>query len=183
MENLNIKQLKKLAREQSIKGYYKMRKAELIKVLSPEVDLIDLGKDAGNIRQPTSNKPSNVIDQPIPEINIPILRPTNPSKVSQLKNLASKAAKPVKREIDKFADWIISHVPEPIKKTVNKRVDSLKETVNRIFKRYDNLTPKEHKTAIKGYFKTFRVDGVNGVDPKTFMERVKSRVIDLIKSN
>ena len=182
MEDLNIKQLKALAREQSIKGYYKMRKAELIKALSPEEDLIDLGKDAGNIRQPTSNKPSNVIDQPIPEINIPILRPTNPSKVSQLKNLASKAAKPVKREINKFADWIISQVPEPIKKTVNKRVDSLKETVNRIFKRYDNLTPKEHKTAIKGYFKTFRVDGVNGVDPKTFMERVKSRVIDLIKS-
>ena len=184
MENLNIKQLKKLAKEQSIKGYYKMRKAELIKALSPEEDLIDLGKDAGNIRQPTSNKsPSNVIDQPIPEINIPILRPTNPSKVSQLKNLASKAAKPVKREINKFANWIISKVPEPIKKTVNKRVESLKETVNHIFKRYDNLTPKEHKTAIKGYFKTFRVDGVNGVDPKTFMERVKSRVIDLIKSD
>ena len=182
MENLNIKQLKALAKERSIKGYYKMRKAHLIKALSPE-DLIDLGEDAGNIRQPTSNKsPSNVIDQPIPEINIPILRPTNPSKVSQLKNLASKAAKPIKREINKFADWIISQVPEPIKKTVNKRVDSLKETVNRIFKRYDNLTPREHKSAIKGYFKTFRVDGVNGVDPKTFMERVKSRVIDLIKS-
>ena len=160
-----------------------MRKAELIKALSPEEDLIDLSKDAGNIRQPMSNKPSNIIDQPIPEINIPILRPTNPSKVSQLKNLASKAAKPVKREINKFADWIISQVPKPIKKTVNKRVDSLKETINRIFKRYDNLTPKEHKTAIKGYFKTFRVDGVNGVDPKMFMERVKSRVIDLIKSN
>ena len=183
MDSLNIKQLKKLAREQGIKGYYKMRKAELIKALSPEEDLIDLGKDAGNIRQPTSNKSLlNVIDQPIPEINIPILRPTNPFKVSQLKNLASKAAKPVKREINKFADWIISQVPEPIKKTVNKRVDSLKETVNRIFKRYDNLTPKEHKTAIKGYFKTFRVDSVDGIDPKTFMERVKSRVIDLIKS-
>ena len=49
MENLNIKELKKLAKERSIKGYYKMRKAELIKELSPEEDLIDLGKDVGNI--------------------------------------------------------------------------------------------------------------------------------------
>ena len=65
---------------------------------------------------------------------------------------------------------------------MNKRVDSLKETVNRIFNRYYNITPKEHKTAIKGYFKTYRVDGVDGVDEKTFMDRAKSKVIDLIKS-
>ena len=160
MENLKVKDLKALAKERGIKGYYKMRKAELIQALTP----------------------ANIIDQPIPEINIPILTPSNPSKVSQLKNLASKAAKPVKREINKFADWIISQVPEPIKKTVNKRVVSLKEKVNSIFKRYYNRTPKEHKTAIKGYFKTFRVDGVDGMDEKTFINSVKPKVIDLIKS-
>ena len=171
MENLKVKDLKALAKEKGIKGYYRLRKAELIEVLTPVGD------------QPI---PQNIIDQPIPEINIPILepsKPANPSKVSQLKNLASKAAKPVKREINKFADWIISQVPEPIKKTVNERVDSLKEKVNGIFKRYDNLlTPKEHKTAIKGYFKTFRVNGVDGMDEKTFINIVKPRVINLIKT-
>ena len=169
MENLKVKDLKALAKEKGIKGYYRLRKAELIEVLTPVGD-------------PT---PQNIIDQPIPEIDIPILEPSKPantSKVSQLKNLASNAAKPVKREINKFADWIISKVPEPIKKTVNERVDSLKERVNRIFKRYDNLTPKEHKTAIKGYFKTFRVNGVDGMDEKTFINIVKPRVINLIKS-
>ena len=171
MENLKVKDLKALAKERGIKGYYRMRKAELIQALTPVGD---------------PSQPQNIMDQPIPEIDIPILKPSKPantSKVSQLKNLASNAAKPVKREINKFADWIISKVPEPIKKTVNERVDSLKERVNRIFKRYDNLlTPKEHKTAIKGYFKTFRVNGVDGMDEKTFMRSVKSRVIDLIKS-
>ena len=169
MENLKVKDLKALAKERGIKGYYRLRKAELIEVLTPVGD----------------TTPQNIIDQPIPEIDIPILEPSKPantSKVSQLKNLASNAAKPVKREINKFADWIISKVPEPIKKTVNERVDSLKERVNRIFKRYDNLTPKEHKTAIKGYFKTFRVNGVDGMDEKTFINIVKPRVINLIKS-
>ena len=168
MENLKVKDLKALAKEKGIKGYYRMRKAELIQALTP----------VGDPSRP-------IIDQPIPEINIPILKPSKPvipSKVSQLKNLASKAAKPVKREINKFADWIISQVPEPIKNTVNERVDSLKEKVNGIFKRYDNLTPKEHKTAIKGYFKTFRVNGVEGMDEKTFINIVKPRVINLIKS-
>ena len=171
MENLKVKDLKALAKERGIKGYYRMRKAELIQALTPVGDPSQL---------------QNIMDQPIPEIDIPILEPSQPenlSKVSQLKNLASKAAKPVKREINKFADWIISKVPEPIKKTVNERVNSLKERVNRIFKRYDNLlTPKEHKTAIKGYFKTFRVNGIDGMDEKTFMRSVKPRVIDLIKS-
>ena len=176
MENFKVKDLKALAKEKGIKGYYRMRKAELIEVLTP----------VGDHSQPENPPiPQNIIDQPIPEINIPILepsKPVNPSKVSQLKNLASKAAKPVKREINKFADWIISQVPEPIKKTVNERVDSLKEKVNGIFKRYDNLTPKEYKTAIKGYFKTFRVDGVDGMDEKTFINIVKPRVINLIKT-
>ena len=171
MENFKVKDLKALAKERGIKGYYRMRKAELIQALTPVGDPSQL---------------QNIMDQPIPEIDIPILEPSKPentSKVSQLKNLASKAAKPVKREINKFADWIISKVPEPIKKTVNERVNSLKERVNRIFKRYDNLlTPREYKTAIKGYFKTFRVNGVDGMDEKTFMRSVKPRVIDLIKS-
>ena len=183
MERQTVKQLKALAKERSIKGYYKMRRAELIEVLTPVNDLIDIGQNLGNIRQPTSNQPSsNIIDQPIPEINIRILRPSNLSKVSKLKNLASKVAAPLKREINKFADWIISYIPEPIKKTVNKRVDSLKERVNGIFKSHYDLTPKEHKTAIKGYFKTFRVEGVDGMDEKTFINSVKPRVIDLIKS-
>ena len=171
MENLKVKDLKALAKERGIKGYYKLRKAELIQALTPVGD---------------PSQPQNIMDQPIPEIDIPILEPSKPantSKVSQLKNLASNAAKPIKREINKFADWIISKVSEPIKKTVNERVDSLKERVNRIFKRYDNLlTPREHKTAIKGYFKTFRVNGIDGMDEKTFMNNVKPRVIDLIKS-
>ena len=171
MENLKVKDLKALAKERGIKGYYRMRKAELIQALTPVSDHTQL---------------QNIIDQPIPEIDIPILEPSQPantSKVSQLKNLASKAAKPVKSEINKFADWIISQVPEPIKKTVNERVNSLKERVNSIFKRYDNLlTPKEYKTAIKGYFKTFRVDGVNGMDEKTFINSVKPKVLNLIKS-
>ena len=35
MENLKVKELKVLAKERGIKGYYRMRKAELIEASSP----------------------------------------------------------------------------------------------------------------------------------------------------
>ena len=81
MENLKVKDLKALAKEKGIKGYYRLRKAELIEVLTPVGDLVDLRDNTAN-------------DQPIPEIDMPIFA-ENPSmlhknllKYHTLKNLS-----------------------------------------------------------------------------------------------
>ena len=194
MESKTVKELKGLAKGRNIKGYYRMRKAELIEalgIITPNEtvkDLIDFSKDATqtqNMRLTTSRQPTlNILDQPIPEINLPILRPSQPPQnyqITELKKQASKATTSVKKEINEFADWILSYVPEPIKNTVNERVDSLKKKVNRIFERVERFTPKEHKTALKGYLKTFRIDGEKGIEPKMFVNSIKPKVLDLIK--
>ena len=177
MENQTVKQLKALARDKGIKGYYRMRKAELIEALEEESEIY-----------------YSANDQFIPEVDIPIYAP---SRVTQMRNIASNVAAPVKSVINRFTGWLLNYIPEPIKNAVNERVENLKARVNSIFRRReevgqpiedvnspeeDNLTPREYKTAIKGYFKTFRVNGVDGMDEKTFMNNVKPRVIDLIKS-
>ncbi|EDO35473.1 predicted protein, partial [Nematostella vectensis] len=71
------------------------------------------------------------------------------------------AANLIKSELDKFADWILSYVPEPIKKTVkeaaDKRVERLKERIKRLHEEVeDRFTPKEQQTALKGCLNSFR---------------------------
>ena len=55
-----------------------------------------------------------------------------------------------------------------VKKPVNNKLQSLKKRVNEILNNIDRFTRKERKSAFKGYFKTYRIDGVKGYDFKEF---------------
>jgi len=62
--------------------------------------------------------------------------------------------------LNEFAYWILCYIPEEIKQPVNNKLQSLKERVNEIFNNIDKFTPKERESALNGYFKTYRIDGV-----------------------
>ena len=61
MENHTIVQLKAIAKERGIKGYYKLRKAELINALEA-TRLVE--------------QKSSIFDEPIPNDPTPVLQPT-----------------------------------------------------------------------------------------------------------
>ena len=63
MENLKVKELKDLAKERGIKGYYRMRKAELIEALTPVGDppQPDIVYDLININSPPTTSETDHI--------------------------------------------------------------------------------------------------------------------------
>ena len=69
MENHTVGQLKAIAKERGIRGYYKLRKAELIHALEA-TRLVE--------------QKSNIFDQPIPNDPTPVLQPTpwRPSNIT-----------------------------------------------------------------------------------------------------
>ena len=113
---MNVKELKE---------YYRLRKAELIEILGIQA-------------------PPSIMEEPVPEINKPVLSPTkmeNRSRVSSLAGLAKKQVDSVNKAINEFADWIINLVPEPIRRTVNTGVENLKKKIKEIFENKKKLPP------------------------------------------
>ena len=87
---LNVSNLSNIAKARGVKGYYKMRKKDLVDAILSTV---------------------NILDTPVPNIKIPTLAPT--PFVKQIFDSTKDAIK-------KTADWIINHISEPPKKIVNK---------------------------------------------------------------
>ena len=108
-----------------------------------------------------------ILDEPIEEINVPVMKPIPPlvAKVALLKKLARnyiesmsrKAAENARKDINKFADWILALPNKPIKRGIN-----------------------EIEAPLRGFLKTHRIDGVRGQDQNTFINHIRPRVINFL---
>ena len=154
---MNVKELKALAKERGIKRYYWLRKAELIESLETETPPTDapateiMDAPATEIMDTPATEimdapETEIMDEPVPEIKKPVLNPTkmkNISRVSSLVGLAKKQADLVNKAIKKFADWLINYIPEPIRRTVNTRVEKLKKEIKEILENKKKLPQQE----------------------------------------
>ena len=108
----------------------------------------------------------NILDEPIPtSFKSSTINPTPVGFALQ--------------KLKQFSDWIISYIPEPIKRTASDKLRTLKETISKIF--YDDKTPKEIETALKGTTKTFRIKGGSSDDYETYLKDITPRVIALLE--
>ena len=162
---------------------------ERIKRLLPIITLVKDKKNPKrkrvNIMDESVPERINIMDEPVPEIKVPILKPmqfTAKDKVASLKSLADKVAKPIIKNINKFADWLYSYVPEPVRNITNEKVNKIKDKVKQVFKRQETeFKIEEKEKALKRYLKSYRINVVSGYDPKKFISCIKPKVFDFIK--
>ena len=161
----NVRALKITARDLGLKGYSKLSKSELIELLKPYEEQIKRLPPIITLAEDKKPKRVDIMDEPVPEIKVPILKPiqfTAKDKVASL-----KAAKPIIKNINKFADWFYSYVPEPVRNITNEKVNKLK---NKIFKRLETeFKIEEKEMALKGCLKSYRINGVSGLILKSLL--------------
>ena len=73
---------------------------------------------------------SSIMDEPIEEINVPVMKPI-PYKRRQDPPLA------IRRNFNRFADWIIDLVPRPRRRAASRRIERLRVEIGRLYARYD----------------------------------------------
>ena len=85
IRDMNVKELKALAKERGIKRYYWLRKAELIESLETETP--PTGAPATIMDEPATE----IMDAPVPEIKKPVLSPTKMENISRVSSLVGLA--------------------------------------------------------------------------------------------
>ena len=116
---------------------------------------------------------NSILDEPIEEINVPVMQPTRyvPRR---------RPAIIIERSFNRFADWMMSYVPEPVKKKANEKVEKLKKEIRQIYSRYDEHTLHEIEVPLRGFLRTHRIDGRRGYDQTTFTQYIRPRVIEFL---
>jgi len=131
----------------------------------------------------------NPLDQPVPDINVPVLTPQPHSKVQRFKEYAYAADK---RQIFKkyanykwnsFVNWLTQHLPAK-PKVIDEAFEHVKNTILKLFSRKkDAFDVEETKSALGEFVKEYVITSRDGYDPDSFMDASKETVINLIENN
>ena len=180
---MRMPELKSLARERRLRGYSRMRKAEL-------VALLQNSPPPGQSRTSTSPTPPTQTWEPIDD-----RRPRKPSPQEMdifEQQEISKSRTQAKGKLNKWYDWLINHVPKPIKDGASKAFKTFKYKVMGLYNRVtgsaetrikgpEPFKPIDLEQAFRGAYRSYRVNGRPKIDVDTFFNRIRKGLIELIK--
>ena len=140
MDNITVIKLKTLAKQRGIRGYYKLRRTELIQQLKAHQDvneqvLIPGLEIPGNTRRSVNT--SAILHDSILDDKIPVLQPSP--------NFIAKSIQKIKD----FVNWLLDYIP-PKPKVINEALESIKNLIKKLYNKRDNFFQlKESKSALK----------------------------------
>ena len=201
-ESMRMPELKSLARDRGLKNYSRMRKAELVALLqnSPPPG-----------QSHTSTSPTPCTRPPLPpQVStwepIDDRKPRKPSSQEMdifEKQEMSKSQPQVKTKLNKWYDWLINHVPKPIKDGAGKAFKTFKDKVMGLYDRIAGSTqwstgpsttergaasakpkpfkPIELEQALGGAYRSYGINGRPKIDVDIFFNKIGKRLIELIE--
>ena len=197
---MRIPELKSLARERRLRGYSRMRKTELVALLQNSPPPAPRTRPPRPTRPPTppprmspaGAPPRGATWEPIDD-----RRPRKPSPQEMdifEQQEMSKSRPQVKGKLNKWYDWLIKHVPKPIKDGASKAFKTFKDKVMGLYNRVTGSTgnemrikepkpfkPIELEQAFGGAYRSYRINGKPKMDVDTFFNRIRKELIELIK--
>ena len=122
MDKITVIKLKTLAKLRGIKGYYKLRKAELIQKLEAHPD-VNEGVLIPGLKVPRNTtrsvNTSVILDEPILDDKTRVLQPTP--------NFIAKSIQKVKY----FDNWLLDYIP-PKPKVADEALESFKNLIKKL---------------------------------------------------
>ena len=190
-ENMRVTELKALARDRWLRNYSRMRKAELVALLR---------------NNPPPSR-SRGLRAPPPQMStwkpIDDRRPRQPSPQQMdifEQQQMSKSRPQVKNKLNDWYDWLINHVPKPIKDGASRVFKTFKDKIMGLYNRVTgsgNKTTEVQRSACPataepkpfkpierefgGSYRSYRINGRLKMDVDMFFNGIRKGLIGLIK--
>ena len=185
MNNQTIRELRAIAKERGLRGYYKLRKAELVSSLKETL--------IRPSRRPGQRKSLGKVTL--------LPKPEEMDTFEQQEMTRTRSV--LKSKLNEWYDWLVEYVPESIRKPVSSAFSKAKNHVMRLYgnvkkrlglkeqveeqaekehgeEHVEGVEPVEHVEAMNGACKSFRIDGQRKADVGGYIALVKPHVQKLV---
>ena len=194
-ENMRVTELKALARDRGLRNYSRMRKAELVALFQNNPPPTPHARPPPSPPQmsPFGAPPRGATWEPIDD-----RRPRKPTQqemdIFEQQEL-SKSQPQLKSKLNKWYNWLINHVPKPIKDGASRAFETFKDKIMGLYNRVtgsiqlkgswsmepEPFKPMELEQALGRSYRNYRVNGRPKIDVDTFFNRIRKGLIELIK--
>ena len=153
---MRMPELKSLARERRLRNYSRMRKAELVALLQNNPPPAPRTRPPRPTRPPPPTQTWEPIDDRRP-------RKPSPQEMDMFEQQEmSKSPPQVKTKLTKWYNWLINHVPKPIKDGASKAFRTFKDRIMGLYNRVTGSTVNETRIKEPKPFKPIELEQTFG---------------------
>ena len=195
MNTKTVPELRSIAKDKGLRGYYKLKKDNLVALLLEQ-----------SVEEMPTPQPRATMNKKKPALPVKII--SSPQEMDEFeKEEMKKSRLVVKNRLNKWYDWLVDYVPKPIKNVVSK---SFSRAKNSILSLYDgakktlkghvegktekqnqeeeeeeediDLTPHEHESVLRGTYRSFVIPDTRKTDIDSYFNQTKPYIKTLIEN-